>query len=68
MMELLHHPSWESYLRDLEEQEKRSVQALISGGKDMHDYNTGFLTALRWCAAWPQRVIDVADKEAAKRG
>lgn len=66
MQELLHHPSWDSYLKDLEEQEKRALVAIVACEKDAHDYHKGFITALRWCAAWPQRVIDMAEKEAAR--
>jgi len=68
MLELLQHPSWDAYSKDLEDAEARALQNLVTGSKDEHDYYKGFITALRWCHAWPQRVIEAAEKEAAKRG
>lgn len=68
MLELLQHPSWDAYTRDLESAEARAIQDLVTCDKDRHDYFQGFITALRWCHAWPQRVIDAVEKEAAKRG
>jgi hypothetical protein len=68
MQELLHHPSWESYARQMEDEENRGIQSLVTCSKDEHDYWKGYITALRWAYHRPQKVIDLAEKEYARNG
>lgn len=64
MQELLHHSSWDTYGRQLEDEEARGIQALVTGSKEEHDYWKGYVTALRWCYHRPLKVIELAEKAA----
>jgi hypothetical protein len=64
MIELLHHPSWDTYGRDLESEEARGINRLVACTKDEHDYWQGYVTALRWCYHRPTQVIQQAEKAA----
>ena len=64
MLELLHTPSWDTYGRQLESEEARGINRLVSCKKEEHDYWQGYVTALRWCYHRPTQVIQQAEKAA----
>ena len=64
MLALLQHSSWDTYGHQLEDEEARAIQKLITCTKDEHDYWQGYVTALRWCYHRPTKVIELAEKAA----
>ena len=57
MRELLHSPSWDAYMIELEAEEQRMMKTLVACSKDEHDYLKGYIMGLRFAAYRPEKII-----------
>ena len=62
LVELIHAPGWDTYGADLEAEEARAIQSLVTCSSAEHDYWKGYITALRWAYHRPQKVIEAAER------